>query len=94
MEPPKKITIHLNPETNYNEVVKHRVKGPVYARMKKVDEKMVTTQEEISTDQPCKNFSGKLVAHGFLQLVKTMFRSRTYLSWVGLYQRNMAILMR
>jgi hypothetical protein len=93
MEPPKKITIHLNPETKYNEVVKHRVKVSVYDRLKRIGEKMVTTQEVISIDKSCKISTGNLVAHGFLQMVKTMFRSRTYISWVSLYQRNMAILM-
>lgn len=95
MEPPNKITIHLDPKTNHNEVVKHRVKGSVFARMKQFAEKMVTKQEvQNTTDQSRKkSTSNNLVVVGFLQLVKTMFRSRTYISWVGLYQRNMAILM-
>lgn len=88
MEPPKKITIHLNPNSIDNEVVKHRVKGSVHAKMKKFFEKKVTTQEVISSES-----TSNLIVHGFVQLIKSMLRSRTYISWVGLYQRNMAVLM-
>ncbi|KAJ4759269.1 NAC domain-containing protein 86 [Rhynchospora pubera] len=92
MEPPKKITIHLNPKTNNNEVVKHRFTGSVYARMKTFLERWVITQEVISTQSSNKS-TGNLVVHGFLKLIKTMFRSRTYITWVGIYQRNMAVIM-
>lgn len=92
MEPPKKITIHLNPKSIDNEVVKHRVKGSVHAKMKMFFEKKFTTQEVISSEA-CKMSTSNLVVHGFVQLIKSMLRSRTYISWVGLYQRNMAVLM-
>lgn len=88
MEPPKKITIHLNPNSIDNEVVKHRIKGSVHAKMKKFFEKKCTTQEVMSSES-----TSNLIVHGFVQLIKSMLRSRTYISWVGLYQRNMAVLM-
>ncbi|KAJ3680418.1 hypothetical protein LUZ60_016696 [Juncus effusus] len=90
MEPSKKITYHLNPRKT-EEVVKHRDRVSVLTRFKSVIEKMFI--QEGNSTRSCKYSESNLILNGVQQITKNMLRTRTYLSWVCIYQRNMAVLM-